>query len=763
MTNPLDGVNSWLYHLGNVDAAEAARIGANNAGLVVIDYAHDTGSGTQAFTPVELEVMRGGGDKLIVSYLSIGEAEDYRPYWQSSWASNPPDFLSASNPEWPDNFKVKYWDPAWQAIIFDYVDKIIASGFNGVYMDIIDAYQYWEDINPVPGMNYAQEMANFVAAIRAHAEAKLASLGDTRDFAIMGQNGEELLANQTYLNALDGVGKEDLRFYYPNGSEGSFQPTPNGWFSGSTPYLEQAEAAGVQVFVVEYMTQARQTQYSAMLASEIQYLVTHGIPLYVSEDRDLTTIYPQPPVSHLPIYGTAAGETVGGTIFDDVIYALAGNDIVNGSDGNDMIAGGSGADVLRGGTGSDTASYDTAAAGVTANLRTPASNTGDAAGDSFDSIENLLGSAYADVLEGNDGANLIVGGAGNDTLRGGLGNDVLDGSAGADILLGEAGDDNLAGADGNDAFAGGVGNDRMDGGAGIDIVDYSAAASALYIDLRVATQANTGGLGTDVITTIENVIGGAFADVLIGFTGNDTLYGGAGADALVSVEGDDSAYGGAGDDYIAGRAGNDTLYGGLDKDTMDGGLGSDILRGDSGDDFMIGGDGNDTIHGGDGATNVGDIGDRWLGGDDGDDSLFGNLGADRLSGGAGNDSLTGGEGADFLTGEAGVDTFIYNALSEGSMSEQIGDWQGGIDKLQIDASAFGGGLAAGALAANRLVIGTMANQAFGQFLYNNANGVLYWDADGTGAGAATAFTRLFTTAFASPPATLAAADFLIVV
>ena len=133
------------------------------------------------------------------------------------------------------------------------------------------------------------------------------------------------------------------------------------------------------------------------------------------------------------------------------------------------------------------------------------------------------------------------------------------------------------------------------------------------------------------------------------------------------------------------------------------------------------------------------------------------------SGGAGNDSLTGGEGADFLTGEAGVDTFIYNALSEGSMSEQIGDWQGGIDKLQIDASAFGGGLAAGALAANRLVIGTMANQAFGQFLYNNANGVLYWDADGTGAGAATAFTRLFTTAFASPPATLAAADFLIVV
>jgi Ca2+-binding RTX toxin-like protein len=124
--------------------------------------------------------------------------------------------------------------------------------------------------------------------------------------------------------------------------------------------------------------------------------------------------------------------------------------------------------------------------------------------------------------------------------------------------------------------------------------------------------------------------------------------------------------------------------------------------------------------------------------------------------------LTGGEGYDYMTGEAGIDTFVYNALSDGSISEQIGDWQGGVDKLRIDASAFGGGLVAGALAANRLVIGTTANQAFGQFLYNAGNGVLSWDADGTGAGSAVAFTRLFTSAFTLPPATLAVTDFDIV-
>lgn len=129
MVNPLSQVSSWLYHLGDVNAAEATKIGASDAGLVVIDYANSLGGSTVQYTPAQLAVMRGSTDKLIVSYLSIGEAEDYRPYWQASWDRTPPSFLSGANPEWTDNYKVEYWDPAWQAIIFDYVDKIIAAWF----------------------------------------------------------------------------------------------------------------------------------------------------------------------------------------------------------------------------------------------------------------------------------------------------------------------------------------------------------------------------------------------------------------------------------------------------------------------------------------------------------------------------------------------------------------------------------------------------------------------------------------------------------
>ncbi len=80
--------------------------------------------------------------------MSIGEAEDYRYYWNTSWTSNPPDWLAAENPDWPGNFKVQYWHQDWQDIIFgnnnSYSKKIIDAGFDGVYLDIIDAFEFFE-------------------------------------------------------------------------------------------------------------------------------------------------------------------------------------------------------------------------------------------------------------------------------------------------------------------------------------------------------------------------------------------------------------------------------------------------------------------------------------------------------------------------------------------------------------------------------------------------------------------------------------------
>jgi len=86
--------------------------------------------------------------RLVVAYMSIGEAEDYRYYWQTSWATSPPPWLAGENPDWEGNYKVRYWMDEWQNIIYGsssaYLDTIMSAGFDGVYLDIIDAFEYFE-------------------------------------------------------------------------------------------------------------------------------------------------------------------------------------------------------------------------------------------------------------------------------------------------------------------------------------------------------------------------------------------------------------------------------------------------------------------------------------------------------------------------------------------------------------------------------------------------------------------------------------------
>ncbi len=107
----------------------------------------------EQFTQADVQQLReksGGGERLLICYMSIGEAEDYRYYWDPAWNTQKPSWLGEENPSWPGNYKVEYWNPEWQAIIFgnddSYLQKIIDAGFDGVYLDIIDAFEYFENI-----------------------------------------------------------------------------------------------------------------------------------------------------------------------------------------------------------------------------------------------------------------------------------------------------------------------------------------------------------------------------------------------------------------------------------------------------------------------------------------------------------------------------------------------------------------------------------------------------------------------------------------
>ena len=151
--------NSFLYLL-NPDAtawptkaAYLDALGATRYDILIVDlFFEDAEGAIIALSSDDLASIRtkpGGGRRLLVCYLSIGEAEDYRYYWDSSWDASPPAWLAEENPLWPGNHKVEYWDPAWQAILYgsedSYLDRIIAAGFDGVYLDIIDAYEYFEE------------------------------------------------------------------------------------------------------------------------------------------------------------------------------------------------------------------------------------------------------------------------------------------------------------------------------------------------------------------------------------------------------------------------------------------------------------------------------------------------------------------------------------------------------------------------------------------------------------------------------------------
>jgi serralysin len=180
-------------------------------------------------------------------------------------------------------------------------------------------------------------------------------------------------------------------------------------------------------------------------------------------------------------HGGSADDTIKGNVAQNTLRGNAGSDKLYGLSNDDVLIGGSGQDMLSGGTGKDLASYSTAKSGVRADLQSSKANQGDASGDSYSSIEGLIGSSYSDSLYGNSAANQIKGEAKNDTLYGRSGSDVLDGGTGNDKLYGQSGKDTLFGGSGADAFVFRVLSDSR--GSSIDTIkDFRRGTD--HIDLR---------------------------------------------------------------------------------------------------------------------------------------------------------------------------------------------------------------------------------------------------------------------------------------
>ncbi len=280
-TLSLTSVNDFLYQLQNLDLT---AIGETAYDLVVMDYSAD-GSDERAFTAAQIAALKDspGGPKIVLAYMSIGEAEDYRFYWDASWDADgdgkpdpgAPEWLDIENPDWEGNYKVRYWHPEWQAIVFSYTERLLQAGFDGAYLDIIDAYEYYAGQGRDTA---AQEMANLVAAIRSYARAR------DPDFVIFPQNAPELASLVPgYLNAVDGIGQEDI--YY--GYDGDDIKTPPEVTAELEKYLDAFKQAGKLVLTVDYATTPAHIDdaYARSLAKGY-------VPFVTTRELDRLTINP---------------------------------------------------------------------------------------------------------------------------------------------------------------------------------------------------------------------------------------------------------------------------------------------------------------------------------------------------------------------------------------------------------------------------------------------------------------------------------------
>ena len=205
----------------------------------------------------------------------------------------------------------------------------------------------------------------------------------------------------------------------------------------------------------------------------------------------------------IAIAGGALIENALGGFGADTLTGNAADNVLSGGDGDDTLDGGDGGDSLHGGAGIDNASYATALAGVAARLLSSATNTGDAAGDTYSGIENIRGSAFADVLGGDNSANLLAGGGGNDILQGFDGADTLAGGGGNDLIQGEAGADTIL-------YSFGDGADTIDGGADADTFAITGHAGDSILNATFSGGALTSAFGNtlaNVETVSANLLG----------------------------------------------------------------------------------------------------------------------------------------------------------------------------------------------------------------------------------------------------------------
>lgn len=324
--------------------------------------------------------------------------------------------------------------------------------------------------------------------------------GNGGDDTLMGLDGDDIFYGGAGADQIDGGAGQDWARYNASGSAISANLLSGAGSGG--------EAAGDVLIGIEH--------------------------LYGSQHGDVLT---GDHATANRLYGHGGNDQIFGGGGHDFLLGQAGDDDIYGGTGRDVIRGGTGADHLDGGSEDDWIQYNDAASGVTLDLLAGSGSGGDAAGDTYVSIEHIRGSAFGDVIHGSAGRNIVLGGDGDDVIRSNGGNDVLHGEGGNDSLIGSAS---------AETFYGGAGADEISGGGGNDWVRYTEAQSGVAVSLLDGT-GTLGEAAGDQLSDVEFLWGSEFDDDLQGDDGVNIIRGGDGDDTITGHGGKDilQGYGGA--------------------------------------------------------------------------------------------------------------------------------------------------------------------------------------------------------------------------
>ncbi len=512
--------------------------------------------------------------------------------------------------------------------------------------------------------------------------------------------------------------------------------------------------------------------------------------LYVLDAADANPFLVPEPDGAASVIGDALDNTAWGNSSPNSLEGGEGNDLLHGFDGDDTLKGGYGTDYLYGGPGNDTYYVDD----QTDLVLEPNDGGSDLVIASVSyaiqdvDIEDLLLTGTADIngsgnegnnqITGNDGDNLLLGYGGSDTLNGGLGYDTLDGGLGADTLAGGQGGDTYYIDDGGDLVV-------EEASGGNDTIVTSIHANLQNYSHVEVLQAEDG--WADL-----NLTGGNLNDTLLGNLGHNVLHGGGGADTMIGSSGNDTYYvdsisDSVVEDYddgvdqvhttvsytltknvenlVAEGLGAIRLTGNHNPNKITGNAAANLIDGGESNDTLSGGGGNETYYVDDWhekvvETSTGGVRDQIItttgyampayvenltATGSHEKLLIGNTLSNIIRSSASDDFINSNRGNDTLYGGAGKDVFIFSTkLSKTSNLDRIVDYKVSDDTIYLDKDLFLKLTKSGPLSKSYFVTGPKAKDKNDYIVYDKAKGYLYYDADGSGSGAAVAFAKLAT-------------------